>query len=333
MLLSKNIRYNTLPNFQVTRNPEHMQTGVVEALHTLLRPEMVPSIEVWMRTASEDQKRAILRLARKANPQGFSGVQKFERQLPSLLRRGDTSGSVVDLPYQRERLDERKALYSNCDPNNNGYCSFAEIDAHFRYAYGFGEKEKMQMLHAFNACRNIGGKETGPAADYIERKEFRKFLQTVYRNLGGIVEEVASPTRSQLSRLMAKSESSGKVSAKPAGVTVDLPFQREREAERNKLFSECDPNGNRYASFAEIDAIFRKRYGFGEKEKMPMLRAYDACKNITGKETGNAADYIEHKEFRKFLELVMKNLKDAAIQGINVVGSSSLSKSASAPRM
>lgn len=315
-----------------------MHSGVVEALHTLMRPEMQPSIEVWMRTASEDQKRGILRLARKADSQVFSSVPKYERQLPSLLRRTGLlgEGNPPDLPYQRDRLDERKALWGECDPNGNGYCSFAEIDAFFRRAFGFGEKEKMQMLHAFNACRNIGGKETGPAADFIEHKEFRKFLQTVYRNLGGVVEEDAvSPTRSfkSTSRIEMKPEPTKKVPAKSSGTTVDLPFQPQREAERNKLFSACDPNGNRYASFAEIDAVFRKKYGFGEKEKMPMLRAYDACKNFSGKETGVAADYIEHREFRKFLELVQKNLKDAALQEINIKGSSGLAKSASAPNI
>merc|ERR1712100_83773 len=132
---------------------------------------------------------------------------------------------------------------------------------------------------------------------------------------------------------LASKHPAKKAPAKSSGTTVDLPFQQQREAERNKLFSECDPNGNKYASLAEIDAVFRRRYGFGEKEKMPMLRAYDACKNFSGKETGVAADYIEHREFRKFLELVAKNLKDAAVQEIIMKGSSGLAKSASAPNM
>lgn len=331
MMLSNNIRFKTSPAVRTARNPEHMHTGAVEALHTLLRPEMQPAVEVWMRTASEEQKRGILRLARQANPQGFSGVQAFQRQLPSLLRRigGESGGNIVDLPYQRDRLDERKAMWEQCDPNGNGYCSFAEVDAFFRYNCGFGENEKMKMLHAFNACRNIGGQETGHAADYVEKKEFRKFLQTFYRNLGGIVEEQA-PVSPVILKQMMRSAPAAKGPLKSIK-GADLPFQREREAERNKLFSECDPNGNRYASFAEIDAIFRKRYGFGEKEKMPMLRAYDACKNIGGQEAGYAADYIEHKEFRKFLELVLKNLKDAAIQEMSITGG--MPKSASAPKM
>jgi hypothetical protein len=234
------------------------------------------------------------------------------------------------LPYEVDRLEERKKLFMACDPNGNGLASFAEIDSVFREKYGFGEKEKMKILHAFDACSNIGGKETGPAADYIEHKEFRKFLETVVRSLGGVVDETrCRPTGHAMLGNQVHEKGYGSKTTSKAG--PDLPFQPNRHHERDQLFSKCDPNGNKLASFAEIDAVFRREFGFGEKEKMPMLRAYDACKSLGG-ETGTAAEYIEHKEFRKFLELVDKNLKHDKVQDINLSGVS-MSKSASVPNV
>mmetsp|Transcript_32084 Transcript_32084/g.99982 ORF Transcript_32084/g.99982 Transcript_32084/m.99982 type:complete len:104 (-) Transcript_32084:23-334(-) len=92
---------------------------------------------------------------------------------------------MADLPYQKERLEERKALFEACDPNGNGYCSFAEIDAIFRPKYGFGEAEKMPLLHAYNEAKNFSGKESGHDADYVEKREFRIFLELAAKKLQG----------------------------------------------------------------------------------------------------------------------------------------------------
>lgn len=311
----------------------HLNNGCIEALHMLMRPGVKDVVEKWMRTAGEDQKRGIIRLARKANKHSLSHVTALQKQLPSLLRRGMEIPAGAGLPYEVDRLDERRELFLACDPNGNGLCSFAEIDAIFRLRYGFGEEDKMQILHAFNACSNIGGQETGPAADYIEHKEFRKFLESVHTYLGGEVDRARCQTNGH-AMLGNQVQVKTKAQSAPVKKPSDLPFQPNRQEERDKLFKQCDPNGNRFASFAEIDAIFRKKYGFGEDEKMPMLRAYDSCKNFGGDETGNAAEYIEHKEFRKFLELVDKNLNHARIQSINLCGGGTgLGKSASSPSL
>lgn len=311
-------------------NEQHLTTGAVEALHLLVRPEVKKSIEVWMRNASEAEKRGVIRLGRNVDRKALAHLKVIQRQLPSLLQRGMEIPAGAGLPYEVDRLEERKQLFQDCDPNGNGFVSFAEIDNAFREKYGFGEKEKMQILHAFNACSNIGGKETGPAADYLEHKEFRKFLETVQRYLGGVVDE--SRCRPSGHAMLGNQVHEKGYGSKPiAKAGADLPFQPSRQRERDLLFGKCDPNGNRFASFAEIDAVFRRQFGYGEKEKMPMLKAYDACKSLGG-ETGVAAEYIEHKEFRRFLELVDKNLKDAKIQDINLSGVR-MSKSASAPNI
>jgi hypothetical protein len=311
-------------------NEQHLTTGAVEALHLLVRPEVKKSIELWMRTASEAEKRGVIRLGRNVDRKALAHLKVIQRQLPSLLHRGKDIPAGAGLPYEVDRLEERKQLFLDCDPNGNGLVSFAEVDAVFREKYGFGEKEKMQVLHAFNACSNIGGQETGVAADFIEHKEFRKFLETVVRHLGGVIDESRCHPSGH-AMLGNEVHLKGYGSTKASKPAADLPFQPNRHKERDALFSLCDPNGNKLASFAEIDAVFRRKFGFGEKEKMPMLRAYDACKSLGG-ETGQAAEYIEHKEFRKFLEMVDKSLKHAKVQEISLSGVG-MSKSASAPNI
>ena len=72
----------------------------------------------------------------------------------------------------------RKELWKRADPNGNGYLSSAEVDLMVRDTVGeemFSAKPVIQS--AFHAARKSGGgKQTGRAADYIERKEFRTLL-------------------------------------------------------------------------------------------------------------------------------------------------------------
>lgn len=215
---------------------------------------------------------------------------------------------VADLPYQREKQAERAKLFSVCDPNGNGYASFAEIDNIISVRYGFKQAEKMIMLDCFNQCKRLAG-DAGRGADYIEAKEFRLFLELVVKALGASApsnsagaakssQAAASPMK--VSRSMPKIQPL----ATNSNWNADLPYQRERQAERQQLFQICDPNGNGYCSFAEIDSIISKRFGFKQKEKMKMLECFNAVKNFAGGDHTAGADYIEYKEFRVFLELV-----------------------------
>jgi hypothetical protein len=210
---------------------------------------------------------------------------------------------MADLPYQREKSAERKALFSKCDPNGNGYASVAEIDAIFRRKYGFGEKQKMPMIEAFDEAKNYSGKERGVSSDYIEYGEFRVFLEILMKKLGLKVVEQA-PAKSDLTISAPKV----KRAAAPAAFAVELPYQREKLKERQALYADCDKNGNGYCSVAEIDAVLRQKFKFGGEQKMPMIHAFDEAKNFSGKEKGVSGDYIEHGEFRIFLEILMKKL-------------------------
>merc|ERR1712196_60599 len=95
----------------------------------------------------------------------------------------------MGMPYQRDRLDERKELFTECDPNGNYFLSLAEIDAVFQRKYDWGaiapEIVNSHMLHAYDHARNYGGKEDGVKADYIEHKEFRIFMQMFVERMDG----------------------------------------------------------------------------------------------------------------------------------------------------
>eukprot|EP00929_Paragymnodinium_shiwhaense_P057246 TRINITY_DN2864_c0_g1_i1.p1 TRINITY_DN2864_c0_g1~~TRINITY_DN2864_c0_g1_i1.p1 ORF type:complete len:456 (+),score=152.55 TRINITY_DN2864_c0_g1_i1:101-1468(+) len=102
---------------------------------------------------------------------------------------GGSRPGGMDLPYQRENQDERRELFSRCDPNGNGYASFAEIDNILSQKYGFRQAQKMVMLDCFNQAKNYGGQDTGRGADYIEAKEFRVFLELLQQALGSRLDD------------------------------------------------------------------------------------------------------------------------------------------------
>jgi len=102
--------------------------------------------------------------------------------------RVETNNSVDTLPWQRDRLDERKELFKLCDPNGNLFCSLAEIDAQLSQGtFDFGSRDveyvNSCMLHAFNKAKDFGGDERGCSADYIEHREFRIFLEVFVKKL------------------------------------------------------------------------------------------------------------------------------------------------------
>merc|ERR1719412_2462518 len=70
---------------------------------------------------------------------------------------------------------------------------------------------------------------------------------------------------------------------------------------------------------AEVDNGLFEKYSYGDKPsekaytlvdevKQCMLQAFDEAKNYGGDQKGAAADFVEHREFRIFLELFVKKL-------------------------
>ena len=98
--------------------------------------------------------------------------------------------SYTTIPYQRERLPDRKALFDYCDTHANHYLSMAEVDSALFEKYSFGAKPvdnvKKCMLHAFDEAKNYSGDQTGAAADFVEHREFRIFLEIFVKKLDGV---------------------------------------------------------------------------------------------------------------------------------------------------
>eukprot|EP00929_Paragymnodinium_shiwhaense_P090560 TRINITY_DN5073_c0_g2_i1.p1 TRINITY_DN5073_c0_g2~~TRINITY_DN5073_c0_g2_i1.p1 ORF type:complete len:306 (-),score=52.03 TRINITY_DN5073_c0_g2_i1:237-1154(-) len=101
-----------------------------------------------------------------------------------------------------------------------------------------------------------------------------------------------------------------KAAAAAAKAAAALPYQREKLEERKKLFSLCDPNGNGYASFAELDNVISRRCNFKQDQKMIMLKCFNEMRNY-GMDGGLSDSYIEAKEFRMFLEMLAKSLSES----------------------
>eukprot|EP00747_Dinoflagellata_sp_TGD_P161692 gnl/TRDRNA2_/TRDRNA2_178442_c0_seq1.p1 gnl/TRDRNA2_/TRDRNA2_178442_c0~~gnl/TRDRNA2_/TRDRNA2_178442_c0_seq1.p1 ORF type:complete len:123 (-),score=22.23 gnl/TRDRNA2_/TRDRNA2_178442_c0_seq1:163-531(-) len=79
---------------------DHLQSGCREALRHLLRNELHGSIEPWMQQANDQQKRAVVRLARLSDPSllqpvGKKRAEKWERlgmAKPERAPEGATNG-------------------------------------------------------------------------------------------------------------------------------------------------------------------------------------------------------------------------------------------------
>jgi hypothetical protein len=71
-------------------------------------------------------------------------------------------------------------MFKDMDPNGNGFLSLAEIDKGILDLGLEGLfKAKPAIMKAFNAAKDYGGDESGHAADYVEKKEFRIFLHAL----------------------------------------------------------------------------------------------------------------------------------------------------------
>eukprot|EP00746_Dinoflagellata_sp_MGD_P151478 gnl/MRDRNA2_/MRDRNA2_83069_c0_seq1.p1 gnl/MRDRNA2_/MRDRNA2_83069_c0~~gnl/MRDRNA2_/MRDRNA2_83069_c0_seq1.p1 ORF type:complete len:2124 (-),score=461.30 gnl/MRDRNA2_/MRDRNA2_83069_c0_seq1:152-6523(-) len=87
------------------------------------------------------------------------------------------------LPYDKDRLPERKKLFSAMDTNGNNYLSLAEVDKGIQDVLQLRElfDAKPAIMRAFNASKNIVPSKRGhPGADYVTRTEFRILLQYLW---------------------------------------------------------------------------------------------------------------------------------------------------------
>eukprot|EP00933_Yihiella_yeosuensis_P051510 TRINITY_DN49462_c0_g1_i1.p1 TRINITY_DN49462_c0_g1~~TRINITY_DN49462_c0_g1_i1.p1 ORF type:complete len:116 (-),score=27.28 TRINITY_DN49462_c0_g1_i1:291-638(-) len=101
--------------------------------------------------------------------------------------------SYEELPWQKDRLEERKELFKCMDNNGNFYVSLAEVDAVLTRDYTFGDLEMEYvnscMLHAFNLAKDFGGEDRSCGADYVEHREFRIFLEMFVKKISKCEED------------------------------------------------------------------------------------------------------------------------------------------------
>merc|ERR1719230_113372 len=97
----------------------------------------------------------------------------------------------AQIPWQKERLPERQHLFAICDAmNNNGFLSFAEVEANLNTQLRLEQVVpdcKMVLMKCFNEAKHWGGQQGGHGPDYIEKREFRIFLELLHKELDRLV--------------------------------------------------------------------------------------------------------------------------------------------------
>merc|ERR1711925_67615 len=92
------------------------------------------------------------------------------------------------------------------------------------------------------------------------------------------------------------------VTAKLPSKKANEPGGEEQKAQRKKMFSEFDPNGNGVLSLAEVEKGIRDVIQIDNifDAKPAIMRAFQIAKNCTKSSRTSGDDYIEFKEFRYF---------------------------------
>ena len=89
-------------------------------------------------------------------------------------------------------------------------------------------------------------------------------------------------------------------------ISAKLPCKKkdpEEKAQRKKIWSQMDNNGNGYCSLAEIDKGIRDVLQCDElfDAKPAIMRAFQYAKDFCPGKSKYGADYVEFREFRVFL--------------------------------
>merc|ERR1719355_563691 len=105
------------------------------------------------------------------------------RHVPRDKKQIDWSNIHLKLPHQRTReaRQQRRKLFRDFDVNGNGYLSLAEVDKGIRDVLQLDDvfDAKPVIMRAFQAAKNSVPTDDvdSPAADYVQRMEFRILLQ------------------------------------------------------------------------------------------------------------------------------------------------------------
>jgi len=176
----------------------------------------------------------------------------------------DWAAIAEKLPYERtpEAFAKRTELFSQMDPNGNGYLSLAEVDKGLEDALQIQEifNAKPAVMRAFEASKNYLPSDAGtPGADYVQRREFRILLQFLrhYFELWVMFEGIDTEMdrRISLEEFTAARE---KLAA--WGVLIE-------EGKEEEVFSKMDSNDGGQVLFAEFcDWAIKTKLDLGEEK-------------------------------------------------------------------
>lgn len=176
----------------------------------------------------------------------------------------DWAAIAEKLPYERtpEAFAKRSELFDSMDPNGNGYLSLAEVDRGIQDVLRLEEvfNAKPAILRAFQAAKNYIPTDAGtPGEDYVQRREFRIFLEFLrhYFELWVMFEGIDS----EMDRRLNLDEFTA---ALPSLASWGVLIEEEKAPE---VFGEIDVNNGGQVLFAEFcEWAIRQRLDLGEEK-------------------------------------------------------------------
>mmetsp|Transcript_55139 Transcript_55139/g.160907 ORF Transcript_55139/g.160907 Transcript_55139/m.160907 type:complete len:461 (-) Transcript_55139:83-1465(-) len=178
---------------------------------------------------------------------------------------GDVDWQAIaeKLPFERtpDAFAKRNELFSQFDPNGNGYLSLAEVDKGIRDVLQVDEifNAKPAIMRAFQAAKNYLPVDSGtPGEDYVQRREFRIFLQFLrhYFELWVMFESIDSE---QDRRINLEEFSAAIPQLAKWGVLIE-------EGSEETVFNQIDSNDGGQVLFIEFcDWAIKQKLDLGEE--------------------------------------------------------------------
>jgi len=144
--------------------------------------------EAEAKEEAERRAKMVVEAKGKEVPQQWKSSSGLAMQLPP-THGTRTTKPFAEIPFQANRLEERKLLFRVCDANRNGYLTLPEVTRGLMTKFDFGKipqpKVDTCVQQAFSATKNYAGNQTGVAGENVEDHEFRIFLEMLVFLLQG----------------------------------------------------------------------------------------------------------------------------------------------------
>jgi len=144
--------------------------------------------EAEAKEEAERRAKMVVEAKGKEVPQQWKSSSGLAMQLPP-THGTRTTKPFAEIPFQANRLEERKLLFRVCDANRNGYLTLPEVTRGLMTKFDFGKMPQPKVdtcvQQAFSATKNYAGNQTGVAGENVEDHEFRIFLEMLVFLLQG----------------------------------------------------------------------------------------------------------------------------------------------------